>query len=94
MNSYTRVLGYLVLTATSAVLLSACVVRARAPGVYVSPGVTTTVVAQPAQTTYVQTQPAYAQPVVAACGACQQGTFERCNGCDDNCNGVIDEDCR
>jgi hypothetical protein len=48
----------------------------------------------------VGTQPnAYGQcvPVQApprpACPPCVQGAREICNGCDDNCNGVIDENC-
>ena len=74
-----------------------CVVSARPGygGVYSTNAVVTaptaTVVTQP---TYVNTAPqqqVYTQP---ACGGCVQGTQEFCNGCDDNCNGVIDENCR
>ena len=61
-----------------------------------------TVYAQPAQTAVVQpAQPTvYAQPAQpvqvqqqAAC-VCRQGAMEICNGCDDNCNGIVDEECR
>ena len=45
-------------------------------------------------TTQVSAQPAYgAQGAPAQCGACVQGAAEICNGCDDNCNGAIDENC-
>lgn len=52
---------------------------------------------QPAQpqgsTVYVQpaAQPA-APPPQQQC-VCRQGAQEICNGCDDNCNGTIDENC-
>ena len=31
--------------------------------------------------------------VRSACTTCVQGAQEICNGCDDNCNGVVDENC-
>ena len=74
-----------------ALALGGCVVRARAQPVYVQPR--RVVVGA----TYVQPQPVYqAQPVYQqpVCGQCIQGAGEACNGCDDNCNGVVDEGCR
>ena len=106
----TRVLVATATTVVMTLVASGCVVRARAPvytGVVVTarPAVVVAqpqpvVVAQPQPTTVVVTQPvAQPQPVYAApqprvCGQCMQGTQELCNGCDDNCNGVIDESCR
>lgn len=88
-----------------ALALGGCVVRARPQPVYYPQG-RVVVQAQP-QPTYVQggyqapppvyqQQPVYQQPVYArpACGQCVQGAGEMCNGCDDNCNGVVDEGCR
>jgi hypothetical protein len=88
---------------SGAVALGGCVVRARAQPVYVRPG-RVVVQSQPvyqAQPVY-QQQPVYqAQPVYQQqpvyqrqCGQCVQGAGEACNGCDDNCNGVVDEGCR
>jgi serine/threonine protein kinase len=42
--------------------------------------------------------PSHPQPTPApasgpACAPCAQGMTERCNGCDDNCNGMVDEGC-
>lgn len=92
-----------VVAVAGALALGGCRVRARAP-IYGGQGYVAqpTYVAQP-QPTYVQ--PAYQQPqpVYAApppvyqqrvCGQCMQGVAEVCNGCDDNCNGVVDEGCR
>jgi hypothetical protein len=88
-------------------LVGGCVVRAQpamvvarpapvvvarpAPVVVAEAQPTTVVVTQPQPQTVVVTQPAYPQRV---CGQCLQGVQEVCNGCDDNCNGVIDENCR
>lgn len=83
--------------------LAACIVRARPMAVVARPAV---VVAQPQPVVYQQQpttvvvqqpQPVMVQqPVVQqrVCGQCVQGAQEFCNGCDDNCNGVIDENCR
>lgn len=80
---------------------TACVVRTR-PVYYYEPRpvvvsgsayVAPAQPAQPAQPAYVPpAQPAPAQPVPVQC-VCRQGAVEICNGCDDNCNGVIDEQC-
>ena len=51
----------------------------------------TTVVVQQ-QPVYQQQPPVYQQQRV--CGQCYQGVAEACNGCDDNCKGVVDENCR
>ncbi len=48
-----------------------------------------TVVAAPAATAVAT--PVAAQPVCPS--TCTQGAPEVCNGCDDNCNGVVDEGC-
>lgn len=54
---------------------------------------------QPAQPMYnQQAQPVYGQPVQQgygrpACPQCVPGSAEVCDGCDNNCNGVIDEGC-
>jgi serine/threonine protein kinase len=42
--------------------------------------------------------PSHPQPTPApasgpSCAPCAQGMTERCNGCDDNCNGMVDEGC-
>ncbi|MBP6834761.1 MAG: hypothetical protein KA978_28515, partial [Deltaproteobacteria bacterium] len=42
--------------------------------------------------------PSHRQPTPApasgpSCAPCAQGMTERCNGCDDNCNGMVDEGC-
>ena len=47
------------------------------------------------QPQYAAPPPVYQQPQYQrACGQCVQGVAEVCNGCDDNCNGVVDEGCR
>ena len=79
------------LVLAGAMALGGCVVRARAQPVYVRPG-RVVVQTQPVyQQPVYQAQPVYQQPV---CGQCIQGAGEACNGCDDNCNGVVDEGCR
>lgn len=75
--------------------LAGCYVRAgyayraqpvyTAQPVYAQPAYAQPVPAQPVQTA----PPAYVAPVCQ----CRQGAVEVCNGCDDNCNGVIDEGC-
>lgn len=82
---------------------TACIVDTRPRGTvtYQTSG---GVYAQPAQPAYVQpAQPAYVQPAQPAQPAyvapaaqcvCRQGAMELCNGCDDNCNGIVDENCR
>jgi hypothetical protein len=66
---------------------------------YAQPAPAQTVVvqtAQPAQPAYAQpapAQPAYAAPAARPVCTCRQGAAEICNGCDDNCNGVVDENC-
>ena len=77
--------------------LSSCMVYARG-GVAVEPAtVQTTVVAAPSTTVVAApTATAVATPVAAqpVCpSTCTQGAAEVCNGCDDNCNGVVDEGC-
>lgn len=89
------------LVSAGAMALGGCVVRARAQPVYVRPArvVVGTTYTQPVyqqQPVYqaapvYQQQPVYQRPV---CGQCIQGAGEACNGCDDNCNGVVDEGCR
>ena len=37
--------------------------------------------------------PSPAPAPASHCGPCAQGMTERCNGCDDNCNGMVDEGC-
>jgi hypothetical protein len=101
--SKTRMMASATLVALGALALGGCVVRGRAHGavvvprpvvyaprpvVYTQP--TTTVITTPAP------GPVYVAPPPGppACGVCYQGAQEVCNGCDDNCNGVIDEGCR
>ncbi|MBK6529762.1 MAG: putative metal-binding motif-containing protein [Deltaproteobacteria bacterium] len=84
------------LVVAGAMALGGCVVRARAQPVYVRPG-RVVVQTQPVyQQPVYQAQPVYQQPVYQqpVCGQCIQGAGEACNGCDDNCNGVVDEGCR
>lgn len=85
------------LVVAGAVALGGCVVRARAQPVYVRPAGRVVVTTQPVyQQPVYQAQPVYQQPVYQqpVCGQCIQGAGEACNGCDDNCNGVVDEGCR
>ncbi len=86
-----------------ALALGGCVVRARAQPVVVRPArvVVGTTYQQPVYQQPVYQQPVYQQPVYQqpvyqrpVCGQCVQGAGEACNGCDDNCNGVVDEGCR
>ncbi|MBI5513134.1 MAG: hypothetical protein HY909_05155 [Deltaproteobacteria bacterium] len=89
-----RTISVLVLVPSAALYLGGCVVRGRGGVVVSQPSAV--VVSQPSAVVVAQpTATVVAQPVVAQpmCGACMQGTGERCNGCDDNCNGVIDEGC-
>ena len=76
-------------------------------GVIASAGCTVHAYAEPIPVTTVQTSggatyvgpaqpqqgPVYVQPAQRVCPPCVQGAQETCNGCDDNCNGVIDEGC-
>ncbi|MDO9020333.1 MAG: putative metal-binding motif-containing protein [Deltaproteobacteria bacterium] len=85
------------LVVAGAMALGGCVVRARAQPVYVRPAGRVVVQTQPVyQQPVYQAQPVYQQPVYQqpVCGQCIQGAGEACNGCDDNCNGVVDEGCR
>jgi hypothetical protein len=77
--------------AACAAALGGCVVRARAQPVYVRPSRVVVTTQQPVYQAQPVAQPVYQQPV---CGQCVQGAGEMCNGCDDNCNGVVDEGCR
>jgi hypothetical protein len=69
--------------------LSGCYIRTR-PAYVVSPQ---PVVVSGGGAAYVPpAQATTVQPAPAQC-ICRQGAREICNGCDDNCNGVVDEEC-
>lgn len=103
--SKTRMMASATLVALGALALGGCVVRGRARGAVVVPRPVVyapqpVVYTQPT-TTVVTAPPPPPGPVYVApppgpppCGVCYQGAQEVCNGCDDNCNGVIDEGCR
>ena len=91
-----------VVAVTGALALGGCLVRAQPQPVYYGARGGVVVQQQPvyqqqAQPVYQQpAQPVYQQPAPVyqrQCGQCVQGVGEVCNGCDDNCNGVVDEGC-
>ena len=78
------------------VMLSGCYVRTyqdpQPTPVYTAGGVQQAQPVQEAQPAQPVQQAQPAQPAAPVC-QCSQGARELCNQCDDNCNGVVDENC-